>query len=113
MIRVVSFLIIFILVVSISAIFKNVLDSYSTVEGLNKVRTEEKQLEEEKASLEKELEERKSKDFIESEARNKLGLSKKGESIYVTESSKEGEGSTQDNQSRKLANWELWLEVFK
>ena len=111
--RIVSFLIIFILVVSISTLIKNVLDSYSTVEGLNKVRTEEKQLEEEKTSLEKELEGRKSKDFIESEARYKLGLSKKGESIYVTESSKEEEGSIQDDQSRELANWELWLEVFK
>lgn len=111
--RIISFLVIFILVVSISTLVKNVLDSYSTVAGLNKVRTEEKQLEEEKASLEKELEERKSKDFIESEARNKLGLSKKGESIYVTEGSKDEERSTQDNQSRELANWELWLEVFK
>ena len=111
--KIVSFLIIFIMVVSISVLFKNVLNSYSTVEGLNKVRTEEKELEEEKASLEKELEERKSKEFIEIEARNKLGLSKKGESIYVTESNKVEEGPTQDSQSRELANWELWLEVFK
>ena len=111
--KIVSFLIIFIIVVSILALFKNVLDSYSTVEGLNKVRTEEKKLEEEKVSLEKKLEESKSKEFIEIEARNKLGLSKKGESIYVTESSKMEEGLTQDSQSREIANWELWVEVFK
>ena len=111
--RIVSFLIIFVTVVSISALFKNVLDSYNTVEGLNNVREEEKILEEERISLEKELEERKTKDFIENEARNKLGLSKKGESIYVTDSNKVEEEATKESKSRELANWELWLEVFR
>ena len=111
--RVISLLVIFILMISILVLVKNVLDSYNTVQGLNEVSTDEKELKEQKAELEKELEDRKSKDFIESEARDKLGLSKKGETIYVPESDISEEESSQETLDRDLTNWELWLEIFK
>ena len=62
--------------------------------------------------LEKELEDRKSKKFVEEEARNKLGLSKPGETIFVVGiESKELAGKS-ERVDENLNNWQHWVEIF-
>lgn len=63
--------------------------------------------------LKKKLLEIKSPEFLEEEARNKLGLAKEGETIVIIpdEKIKEVLGTTESAEPR-LPNWLGWLRVF-
>ena len=110
--KMVSVLLIVILFVSISVLAKNNWDSYKKIENLGETEKKEHVLKKETKGLKEELEYRNSKDFIEKEARNKLGLSKKGEVIYVVDGESLEEESSQQDEKENLSNWRLWLEVF-
>ena len=107
-----SLVIVVILIFFIITGAKNIYDSYTKIENLNEIRDESKVLKEERSELENELEERKSKDFVEKESRNKLGLSKEGESIYVVEENEPSEEELIKEENKKMAIWQLWREVF-
>ena len=111
--RIISFTIISILLFSIVALTKNIWDSYRRVSDLNEIREEEKSLVQGTEQLKKELEHRKSKNFIEEEARNKLGLSKPGESIYVVETEPNDSVEDVQAQEEERSNWQHWLKIFK
>lgn len=110
--RMLSIGLIVFLLIFITALTKNILDSYKRLEDLGKVKKEEQALEKETKELKKELEYRDSEEFVEKEARNKLGLSKKGESIYVVEDESSEEENSISGEKEDFSNWQLWVKVF-
>lgn len=64
--------------------------------------------------LKKKLSDIQSPEFIEKEARNKLGLSKKGETVVVIteEKIKQILGASGSAQEVRLPNWLGWFRVF-
>jgi cell division protein FtsB len=110
--KMISIVLVVILFVSGSVLTKNIWDSYKKIERLGETEKKEHALKKETEELREELEYRNSKDFIEKEARNKLGLSKKGEAIYVIEGESSDGDDLQQDKKENLANWRLWLEVF-
>lgn len=110
--KVISVVIIVSLLFTASALTKNIWDSYKKVQSLEEIRKKEQSLRKETKDLKKELEDRKSSDFVEREARNKLGLSRPGESIYVVEQETADEAPVEENENTNLSNWQLWLKVF-
>ena len=72
------------------------------------------QLELKNKELKKKLTQIQSPDFIEQQARDKLGLSKKGETVVIIpeDKLKQALGVTQSAQKVRLPNWLGWLRVF-
>lgn len=64
--------------------------------------------------LKKKLTQIQSPDFIEQQARDKLGLSKKGETVVIIpeETLKLVLGASESAQEIRLPNWLGWLRVF-
>ena len=87
-------------------------NSYKKIENLGEAKKKEQALKKETEELRGELEYRNSRDFVEKEARNKLGLSKKGEAIYVIDSESSDRSDAQHEEKENLSNWRRWLEVF-
>ncbi len=75
--------------------------------------TEEKleRLKKENESLKRELQYKKSGEFIEREIRNKLGLVKEGEAIVIVPKENDERRMTNDERNNKF-NWEKWRELF-
>lgn len=71
-------------------------------------------LQEENKQLKKRLSETQSEQFLEEQARNKLGLVKKGETLVVIAEEKIREvlGATQSAQELRLPNWLGWWRIF-
>ena len=68
------------------------------------------QLQKENEELKLSLEEGKSNFSLEKQARDKLGFQKPGDVLYViTDKDKDLE---QDEESKKLANWQAWLNLL-
>lgn len=92
---------------------RTTLDVIESSKRLDSMKGEVAGLEEEKQSLEEELSYRESTPFIEKEARNKLGLIKPGEQLFVTS---EVLGGTAHNEyGRKTAEiniFRMWLDLF-
>ncbi len=82
------------------------------------LRAEVADLEKDKAYINEELEFKKSPDFIEQEARNKLNMLKPNERVYVFEDGteqKEVLGETADTTIVDVAsapNWKLWADLL-
>ncbi|MEX0617129.1 MAG: septum formation initiator family protein [Candidatus Woykebacteria bacterium] len=110
--RIISFGIIAVLLISALGLSKSIWDSYGKLKRISETKSKEQVLISDTKRLKKELAERQSKEFIEEEARNKLGLSKPGETIYVVDGEKK-ETSNERVEGKSLANWQLWLKVFK
>ena len=110
--RIISITIVLILLFSSITLTKNIWDSNRKIADLNEIKEEERSLKLENEQLEKELEKSKSKSFIEEVARNKLGLSKPGETLYVVESKPPEEVVDGDTPDESSSNFESWLSVF-
>ena len=72
------------------------------------------QLQNQNKQLKKKLTQTQSSDFIESQARDKLGLSKKGETVVIIPDQiiKMVLGASSSAQPLRLPNWLGWLKVF-
>ena len=95
---------------------RDLLDLMSSRERIAKEQAEVAQLEEEQQELASQLDQVMSDEFVEKEAREKLLLSKPGETVVIlppNEQTGEQE-SFQNNQDgeEKLANWEKWAQLF-
>lgn len=69
------------------------------------------EVEAENKALKTKLEEVQTPGFIEREARNKLGMTREGETVIVIP---QGESSVVSHQSSdgQLSNWKLWVGLF-
>src|SRR3990172_12005353 len=108
----VSLTIIFILFLSTVTLVGNVWSSYKKIKSLDNVRQKEQALRAETKELKNKLKDAESKSFIEKESRNKLGLSKKGESIYIVEQ-KPTKEAPEEGETQNIPNWRKWVNVFK
>jgi len=67
----------------------------------------------EKAQLEKQLEYVKSNDFVEKEAREKLGMSKPGETVVILPDNVEKiVGGQEEIKNPEIPNWKKWGQLF-
>ena len=89
-------------------------DALKSGERLNREAENVYKLEIRNKELKKKLAEVYSPIFIEEQARNKLGLGKKGETIIVIPEDKIRQvlGSSQSTQEARLPNWLGWWKVF-
>lgn len=94
-------------------LIKQIMDALNVSKRLDEAAERVYQAEIKNKELKKKLSEIKSPQFVEEEARNKLGLAKKGETIVIIpdEKIKEILGSTESAEPR-LPNWLGWLRVF-
>lgn len=96
---------------------RTTLDVIESSRRLDEMKSDVAGLNDENAKLQEELEYKKSEDFIEGEARNKLGLAKPGEELFVVEKVM-GETSHNSNESGLLfdnfdtTNVEKWVGLF-
>jgi cell division protein FtsB len=68
---------------------------------------------EEKQRLEKQLQYTESPDFVEKEARNKLGMSKPGETVIILPTNVEQiVGSPEEPKKVEIPNWKKWGILF-
>lgn len=89
------------------------MDAVKSSERLSQAADTVYQLEAKNKELKKKLTQIQSPQFIEEQARNKLGLSKAGETIVIIPEEKLRQvlGATQSAQVR-LPNWLGWFKVF-
>ena len=95
---------------------RDLLDLMSSRERIAKEQAEVAQLEGEQQELASELNQVMSDEFVEKEAREKLLLSKPGETVVILPPNERAgeQESSQNNQDgeEKLANWEKWAQLF-
>lgn len=103
-----------IVLVVIYNLVSQISDALKSGERLSRQAEEVYKLEAKNKELKKKLSEIKSPQFIEEEARNKLGLAKEGETLVIIpdEKIKEILGATDSAQEQRLPNWLGWLKVF-
>ena len=98
-----------IFLISIFSLSQGVWSSFQKLGSLKKSDSEIAKLKGENERLKKEKAYRQSDFYIESAAREKLGLSKEGEKVYLKNISS---STSADLKEKKLANWQEWLELF-
>ena len=88
-------------------------DVLESSQRLDEIRNEVTVLKGEKIALEGELEYKKSDEFVEKEARNKLGFVRPGEEVFVP-SEVLGTGSYSDfgSNTAEVRVFRLWIELF-
>lgn len=89
-------------------------DAVKSGERLSQQLEEVYQLEAQNRQLKKRLSEIQSDDFLEEQARNKLGFGKTGETVIIIPEEKIRQilGATASAQEARLPNWLGWLKVF-
>ena len=106
----------FILITSIIAfnLLKQISDTLKSSERLSGMVDDIQKLEIKNKELKKKLTDVKSPEFVEEQARNKLGLVKGGETVVIIaqERIKQILGSSSSAKEAKLPNWLGWLKVF-
>src|SRR3989337_2335861 len=95
---------------------RDLLDLLSSRERIAKEQAEVAQLEGEQQDLASELNQVMSDEFVEKEAREKLLLSKPGETVVLLPpdehaGEKDSSQNSQDSEE-KFANWEKWAQLF-
>lgn len=98
------------LIVSLS---RDIINLIQKEKEIKKSQLEVEELEVKNEELEKQLEYVKSAEFIEKEAREKLGLAREGETIAILpENIEELVGAEKKEKEEELPNWKRWLKLF-
>ena len=91
---------------------KKILMFRNTSQKVGDFETRLKQLRQENSELKQELEYKKSNEFVEGEIRNKLGLVKEGEVVFVIPKKDEGQTTNDERQEDQAPNWQKWWNLF-
>ena len=105
--RVIVIIILFAIVVGVS---RSVYNQTSKFQEIYDAEGKAGQLQKENKKLKLALEEGKSNFSLERRARDKLGFQKPGDVLYVT--TEKDKASKQDEEPKKLANWQSWLNLL-
>ena len=89
---------------------RSVYNQTSKFQEIYKAEGKAAQLQKENENLELALEKGKSNFYLEIRARDKLGFQKPGDVLYVTP--EKGKASGKNEESKKLANWQAWLNLL-
>lgn len=112
--RAIFFITVLISVIVLISLLKTIYKTYQSGKRLSTLGVEVESLEKEKEDLEKILAERKSDEFVEKEARDKLNLVKPGETLVVPATTEDTEESAKDaeGQIAQLTNPQKWWYLF-
>lgn len=111
--KVIPILIILVILLVAYNLINQILGAFKSGERLSVAADAVYKLESKNRELKNQLAQIKSPAFIEQQARNKLGLSKKGETVVIIpeEKLKQVLGESVESIPR-LPNWQGWLKVF-
>ncbi len=84
----------------------------TTSASVVQVKAQLEQLKKENEDLKKELEYKKSDQFVEEEIRNKLGMTKPGESVVMVPKDQTGNQLPETRDQNKEPNWQKWWNIF-
>ncbi|MDP3973969.1 MAG: septum formation initiator family protein [Candidatus Daviesbacteria bacterium] len=110
--------VIVLIIIILSAIFyyliSQIVGALKSSDRLSQAADQVYQLEAKNRQLKEELKKIQSPEYIEEQLRDKLGLSKKGETVVVIPEKKIKEvlGASESSQEVRLPNWLGWLRVF-
>lgn len=111
--RIISFTI---LIIGISLIIKLCGDIFRLLKAGDQVRLAEEKierLEKERQQLLEKKQYYQSEEFIEEEARNKLGLSRPGETVVILPPNvSQILGREEEKPAEEIPNWKKWLKLF-
>lgn len=112
--KAVFLLTILISVIILVSLVKTIFKTFQSGKRLSRLGVEVESLEQEKEGLEKVLAQRKSEEFVEKEARDKLNLVKPGETLVVLESPEDAEKPTEgvEKDISQLSNPQKWWDLF-
>ena len=106
-----AFLLIFLLLAVIS-LSQNIINLINRGLVLEREKTDLEALRKEKQRLEAELGYMKTNEFLEREARDNLGLVKKGETVVILPSENEnGRDEAQQGNNQVISNWKQWWKL--
>ncbi|PJE67272.1 hypothetical protein COU95_03305 [Candidatus Shapirobacteria bacterium CG10_big_fil_rev_8_21_14_0_10_40_9] len=100
------------LIVSFS---RDILDLYQKSKGVEKEQLKLEELQIKNEELKKQLEYVKSAEFLEKEAREKLGLAREGEVVVILPENVEeliSANQPQISENQEEPNWKKWLKLF-
>ncbi len=115
MIKKATILIFILIILSLSYnLFRQLSLTVGSSDKLNQILEDVQDLEIKNKTLKHKLEQIKSAEFIEEQARNKLGLGKQGETVIIISEDKINQilGASQSAQGKRLPNWQGWWKLF-
>lgn len=95
---------------AIFSISQSVWSSWRKLNSLKGSEAEIERLKAENKKLEEEKTFRQSNFYVEKEAREKLGLARDGETVYLRE--KAASEAAQNLAEKEAPNWQAWIELF-
>ena len=107
-----ALLLIFLLIAVIS-LSQNIINLINRGLVFEQEKTDLEALKKEKQRLEAEFDYMKTNEFLEREARDNLGLVRKGETVVILPSeSDNGRDKVQQGNNRGTSNWKQWWQLF-
>ena len=97
------------LISTLFALGKSIQGQLSRFNEIYRAESEESRLARENSQLKNKLEKEKSNLFLETQARNKLGLVKPGDVLYVTSDQQKAK---EKGQKKNKKNWEEWVDLL-
>ena len=91
---------------------KRILSFRTTSQKVGEASVQLEGLKAENTQLKQELEYKKSKEFMEAEIRNKLGLAKEGETVVILPQDQNQGSNLQLAQKPEVPNWQKWRDLF-
>lgn len=112
--RIIRLLIIVVSAVLVVNLSRSIWDLWRRRDILGERQAVLKRLEAEQARLQKEFEYAQSPEFIEQEARNRLGLAREGETVVLMPNDKLPmiNGATEEKIQENVPNWKRWWKLF-
>ncbi|MEK7141826.1 MAG: septum formation initiator family protein [Patescibacteria group bacterium] len=112
--RIVRLIIIVVSLVLIVNLTRSIWDLWRRRDILGERQAVLRRVEAEHARLQKELEYAQSPEFIEQEARNRLGLAREGESVVILPKLQITNSKTQTKEEKgeNIPNWKRWWRLF-
>ncbi len=113
--RVIRLIVIAVSAVLIVNLSRSIWDLWRRRDIVGERQAVRKRLEVENKRLQSELEQAQSPEFIEQEARNRLGLGREGEEVVILPKQQDSRPRTQDVGEKtyeNLPNWKKWWRLF-
>lgn len=110
--KTISWIIIIIGIVLIVNLFRSIFDLSTRSQLVNEAQERLREVQEKNALLREEYRHIQSRQYIEKIAREKLGLGKAGETVYVLPQPKVDRPLDEKNMKGEIPIWKEWLNLF-
>jgi cell division protein FtsL len=102
------FIVIAILLISITAVGRSVYNQLSKFKEIQRAEEKAQKLSQEQSDLQSKLKKESDPSFVEKEARDKLSYQQPGETLYVIDTAKDESGQKKEPK----VNWQEWFDLF-